>query len=388
MAQASTTSADFGESVEIVVIGGGIVGVAVARALALRGREVVLLEAERTLGAHTSSRNSEVIHAGIHYPTASLKAELCVSGKVRLYEYCRQHGIPHRRIGKLVVASGAQVAELETIRQKAAQNGVHDLEWLGQEQLHRLEPAVSADAGLFSPSTGIVDSHELLSSLRRDAEHAGALAVPATPVLAGKVTECGVQLTVGGQDPARIHCSALVNAAGLFAQRVSRSIEGLPREGIPAGYMAKGHYFLLSGRSPFEHLVYPVPEPGGLGIHVTLDLAGQARFGPDVTWVDSIDYRFEESRVVDFYRAVRGYYPALADGTLLPGYTGIRPKLAPPGAPPADFVIQGPSTHRLPIVSLYGIESPGLTAALALADRVAQEIHPGGSGSVRDAAPR
>lgn len=361
------------ETADVVIVGGGVVGMAAARALALAGREVVLLEAEPAFGTHTSSRNSEVIHAGIYYETHSVKARFCVSGRRAVYDYCRDHAVAHRRVGKLIVAnSERQVAELERIHARAVANGVTDLEWLDASEVASMEPCVVATRALHSPSTGIVDSHELLSSFRRDAEAAGAIVVTCSPVTGGSITESGVRLSVSGSDPVELECRALVNAAGLFAQRLAHTIAGFPPELIPPCYFAKGHYFTLAGRAPFRHLVYPVPEPGGLGIHVTLDLAGAARFGPDVSWVEAVDYSFDATRVDDFYRAIRTYYPNLEDGSLQPGYTGIRPKLVPPGSPPADFLVQGPEVHGLPLVNLFGIESPGLTASLALADHICE----------------
>lgn len=359
------------EELDTVIIGGGVVGMAVALTLAQQGREVVLLEAESTFGTHTSSRNSEVIHAGIYYPSGSLKAKLCVKGRDRLYEYCAERGIPHRRIGKLIVAiNEQQVDALEGIRKQAVLNGVDNLEWLQQSQIRDLEPNIVAEAGLFSPSTGIIDSHEFMASLRREAHEAGALTVPSSPVTAGRVSDRGIEISVGGQEPATFHCRSLVNAAGLHAPQVARTIAGVPPELIPEAFFAKGHYFTLSGRSPFRHLVYPIPEAGGLGIHVTLDMSGAARFGPDVSWLSTIDYGFDESRAKAFYAAIRTYFPTLAEGDLVPGYTGIRPKIVPQGSPAADFVVQGPEVHGLPLVNLFGIESPGLTAALAIAELV------------------
>jgi L-2-hydroxyglutarate oxidase LhgO len=355
---------------DAVVVGGGVIGLALARSLALGGREVTLLEADTRLGNHTSSRNSEVIHAGIYYPEGSLKARLCVAGKARIYEYCALRGVPHRRVGKVIVATrDEEVPALQTILERAVRAGVTDLEWLDAAQVASLEPAVQAVRGLISPSTGIVDSHGLMSALRRDAEDAGAQVVLASPVEGGKVIGDGFEVDVGGREPARIRCRTLVNAAGLMAQNVARSIAGVPAASIPPQYFAKGHYFTLAGRSPFRHLVYPVPVPGGLGVHVTLDLAGQARFGPDVSWQDGIDYAFDEGRAPSFYAAIRRYFPQLTDDSLVPGYTGIRPKLSPPGSPAEDFVIQDSSVHGVPgLLNLYGIESPGLTASLALAE--------------------
>lgn len=363
------------DELDTLIIGGGVVGMAAARALARAGRDVVLLEAESTFGSHTSSRNSEVIHAGIYYPRGSLKATLCVAGKQTLYEYCAEREIPHRRLGKLIVAcNDTQHQELERIRQRACDNGVEDLEWLDARQVRELEPDVVAETGLFSPSTGIVDSHELLQSFRHDAEAAGAILVASSPVLGGSVTDRGISVSIGGAEPTQVHCRAVINAAGLFAPRVAGTIRGVPPETIPMAYFAKGHYFTLAGRSPFRHLVYPVPEPGGLGVHVTLDISGAARFGPDVAWIDDIDYTFDATSAARFYPAIRAYFPTLEEGALLEGYTGIRPKIAGPGQAAADFVVQGPEVHGLPLVNLYGIESPGLTASLALADLVCRRL--------------
>ncbi len=355
---------------DAAVIGGGVVGLAFARALALAGREVTLLEADGRLGNHTSSRNSEVIHAGIYYPQGSLKARLCVAGKHQLYDYCVRAGVPHRRIGKLIVATrDDEVAALEGILRHALASGVSDLEWVEAGSIRQLEPAVTAVRALFSPSTGIIDSHGLMSALRRDAEAAGAVVVLNSPVLGGRVTPAGIELSIGGSEPSVAVCRTVINAAGLHAQTIARSITGIPVASIPGQYFAKGHYFTLAGRSPFNHLVYPVPVPGGLGVHVTLDLAGQTRFGPDVSWLDSVDYGFDESRSASFYDAIRRYYPALADGALQPGYTGIRPKLGGAGTAASDFVVQTEAEHGVPgLINLYGIESPGLTASLALAE--------------------
>jgi L-2-hydroxyglutarate oxidase LhgO len=360
------------ERLDVAVIGAGVVGLAVARAFALAGREVVVLEAETAPGMHTSSRNSEVIHAGIYYPTGSQKARLCVAGKHRLYDYCAEADVAHARLGKMIVATrDEEIPALERIRAQAEANGVHDLAWLDRHEAHDLEPAVSCVRALLSPSTGIVDSHGLMTALRRDATRAGAQVLLATPVLGGRVHDDGVVLSVGGADPVTVLCRSVINSAGLSAQRVAHSIEGMPKDRIAGCFYAKGHYFVLAGRSPFGRLVYPVPVPGGLGVHVTLDLGGQARFGPDVSWVDGIDYDFDERRGESFYAAIRTYFPALADGDLQPGYTGIRPKLGPAGTPAHDFVIEGPRDHGVPgLANLFGIESPGLTAALALADEV------------------
>jgi L-2-hydroxyglutarate oxidase LhgO len=356
---------------DAVVIGGGVIGLALARRLALAGREVTLLETEARLGQHTSSRNSEVIHAGIYYPPGSLKARLCVEGKRLLYAYAAQNDVEHRRLGKIIVASRQEeVAALDGILANAQKNGVTDLEWLEAKDIAALEPAVKAVRGLLSPSTGIIDSHSFMTALRKDAVAHGAEIVTSSPVLGGAVLDDGgFELEIGGPEPSTVTCRTVINSAGLWAQNVARSIRGVPSASIPGQYFAKGHYFTLNGKAPFSRLVYPVPEPGGLGVHVTLDLAGQARFGPDVSWLDSVDYTFEDGRDARFYGAIRAYFPGLADGALTPGHTGIRPKLAGASAPASDFLLQGPSEHGVPgLLNLYGIESPGLTSALALAE--------------------
>jgi L-2-hydroxyglutarate oxidase LhgO len=361
------------DSVECVVVGAGVIGLAVARALARGGREVILIERSDTIGSETSSRNSEVIHAGIYYPAGSWKARLCVAGRERLYDYCQSRGISHRRIGKLIVAAAAsQVHDLAALQVKAAVNGVTDLQWLEAPQARRLEPAVRCVAALLSPSTGIIDSHGLMLSLQGEAEEGGAMIAFHAPVLGGWLEPDRITLDVGGAAPMRLACRRLVNAAGLWAQEIVQRLVGFDWAFVPPRFLAKGHYFTLPGRSPFSRLIYPVPEAAGLGVHVTLDLGGQARFGPDVEWVDSINYDIDPQRALSFYQAIRRYYPELRDGALQPGYTGIRPKLQPPGGPPEDFVIQGPEIHGVAgLINLYGIESPGLTASLALADLVA-----------------
>ena len=358
---------------DVAVVGAGVIGLAVARALALRGREVFVLERERLVGVHASSRNSEVIHAGIYYPKGSLKAQLCVEGNRALYAYCEARGVAHARIGKLIVAtSDEEIPALDRILATARGNGVVDLRWLSAAEARELEPAVTCVRALLSPSTGILDSHGLLSALREDTERAGATVVLRTPVLGGRVEGRGIVLALGGDEPAEVRFRVVVNAGGLWAHDLARSIEGMPQRTVPPQLYAKAHYFVLAGRSPFGRLIYPVPVQGGLGTHVTLDLSGKARFGPDVEWVDGVDYRFDARRAQSFYDSIRRYYPALADGQLEPGYTGVRAKLSGPNAPPADFLLQGPAEHGVPgLVNLYGIESPGLTCALPLADRVA-----------------
>ena len=358
------------DSVECVVIGAGVVGLAVARAVAMAGREVVILEAEEAIGTHTSSRNSEVIHAGIYYPKGSLKASACVEGRRRLYEYCETHGVPHRRCGKLIVATSAsQKEELDSIKAKAHANGVTDVVEISAADAMRMEPALHCVAALHSPSTGIIDSHALMLAYLGDAEAAGAMLALKSTLRGVVVRPQGFELQVGDT---RIRSAFLVNSAGLRAPSVARLMEGFPPAKIPPELYAKGNYYSLAGRPPFSRLVYPVPEPGGLGVHVTLDLAGQARFGPDVEWVERIDYEVDPRRADRFYAAIRRYWPALPDGALAPGYAGIRPKISGPKDPAADFVIQGTPEHGVAgLVNLFGIESPGLTASLALADDVA-----------------
>ena len=356
------------------MVGAGVVGLGIARELAVAGREVIVLEAEDAIGTHTSSRNSEVIHAGIYYPKGSLKARACVAGKQLLYEYCASHGVPHRRCGKLIVATTEkQLADLGALREKAHANGVTDVDWIAKDEVARLEPELFCMGALLSPSTGIIDSHALMLAYLGDAEAAGAMLALKSPLERAMARDGGFELRVTGAEP--IACSTLVNSAGLRAPSVARRIEGYPAELAPRELYAKGNYYSLARRSPFSRLIYPVPEPGGLGVHVTLDLAGQARFGPDVEWVERIDYDVDPRRAERFYAAIRRYWPGLPDGSLLPGYAGIRPKTAGPGEPAPDFEIQGPRRHGVPgLVQLYGIESPGLTASLALARLVREEL--------------
>jgi len=361
------------ESVECIVIGAGAVGLAVARALALSGREVLVLEKERWIGSETSSRNSEVIHAGIYYPKGSLKARLCLAGKHKLYAYCAERGVSHRRLGKLIVAcSEAEIPVINGVQQRAEANGVGDLEWLGANELRALKPALAAIGAWFSPSTGIIDSHGLMLAYQADLEAAGGLVALRAPVVSGRVEDQGFLLEIGGAEPMRLACRLLVNSAGIHAPSLARRIAGIPPASIPRDYFCRGVYFTLAGRSPFRHLIYPVPEAAGLGVHLTLDLAGQARFGPDVEWIDGIDYTVDPRRGERFYAAIRRYWPDLRDGALQPGYAGIRPKISGPGEPAADFRLQGPAEHGIAgLVNLYGIESPGLTASLAIAGEVA-----------------
>jgi L-2-hydroxyglutarate oxidase LhgO len=367
------------ERVECVVVGAGVIGLAVARRLARAGCDVVVTEAAAGIGTGISSRNSEVIHGGMYYPSDSLRARLCVTGGRALYAYCAGRGIPHRRLGKLIVATDpAQEAGLAAIQRQGRINGVTDLVRLGTDEVRVLEPEVKCVAALFSPATGIVDSHALMLALRGDAESHGAVLAFNSPVLGGRVSDHGLSVTVGGTDPITLGCRMLVNAAGLSAQTVAAGFDGVPAATIPRQVLAKGSYFALTGgAAPFGRLVYPIPPEGGLGIHVTLDLGGQVRFGPDVEWTDHLDYRVDPRRAGSFYGAIRRYWPGLPDGALSPAYAGIRPKLSGPGQPAADFVIQGPADHGVPgLVNLYGIESPGLTASLAIADHVAELLVP------------
>jgi L-2-hydroxyglutarate oxidase LhgO len=356
------------EKIDCVVIGAGVVGLAVARALALEGREVMVLEAMPGIGMGTSSRNSEVIHAGIYYPAGSLKARLCVEGRQMLVDYCEARGIPHRRCGKLIVAtSEVQVAQLQSIRNRAAKNGVYDLVILDRQQALAMEPQLECVAAVHSPSTGIVDSHALMLALQGDIENAGSLVVLNSAIDHAACTPAGIELTM--RDATRLLANTVVNAAGLHAPALARRFAGLDPRVIPVAYYAKGNYFTLSGRSPFSRLIYPVPEAAGLGVHLTLDLGGQAKFGPDVQWVDSPDdLQVEPARGDAFYAEVRRYWPALPDGALQAGYAGMRPKISGPGEPAADFCIQGPSAHGVAgLVNLFGIESPGLTSSMAIA---------------------
>jgi L-2-hydroxyglutarate oxidase LhgO len=361
---------------DTVVIGAGVVGLAVARALALAGREVVVLEREGTIGTGTSSRNSEVIHAGIYYPSGSLKARLCVAGRTALYPYLERRGIAHRRCGKLIVATDpAQIAGLEKLHAQARANGVADLRMLEAREARALEPRLSCVAALESPSTGIIDSHAFMLALRGEAEDRGAAIAFHSPLAGGRVGRNGIELEVGGAEPMRLIARTVVNSAGLYAQDVARSIEGFPADRIPPTYYCKGNYFSLSGRSPFSRLVYPAPESAGLGVHLTLDMAGQARFGPDVEWIERIDYDVDPGRGRVFYDAIRRYWPDLKDGSLQPAYCGIRPKIQPRTAPSRDFLIEGPADHGVEgIVHLFGVESPGLTASLAIADHVLAKL--------------
>ncbi|KVW61077.1 NAD(P)/FAD-dependent oxidoreductase [Burkholderia ubonensis] len=363
------------EQTDCVVIGAGVVGLAIARELAARGRETLVLEAADAIGTGASARSSEVIHAGLYYPRGSLKAISCVHGRDLLYEFCETHHVPHRRVGKLLVAtSAAQVKQLKAIAARAEENGVLDLMPLTRGEAQTLEPALECVEALFSPSTGIVDSHQLMLALLGDAERNGAVCALKSPVESIDVLR-GARFVVrtGGDTRAEIEAACVINSAGLGAQALARRTRGLDQRWVPPLYLARGTYFSLSGRAPFSHLVYPMPERAGLGIHLTLDLAGQARFGPDVEWIDAPRYDVDPARAQAFYAPIRAYWPALPDGALQPAYAGVRPKLAGPGEAPADFIVQGVAQHGVRgLVNLFGIESPGLTAALALAQRVGE----------------
>ena len=366
------------EHVDCVVIGAGIIGLAVARALALARREVVIVEAEAAIGTGISARNSEVIHAGIYYAPESLKARLCIRGKALLYAYCEEHHVPHRRIGKLIVATDdAQRGALDRTLANARVCGMHEIETIDASRVAMLEPAIRCVAALWSPNTGIVDSHALMLALLADAEAGGAALALSSRVVGGAIGDRGIVLRTASPhaDEFALEARLVVNCAGLDAPRVARAIDGVPAESIPAYRLAKGNYFSLAGRSPFTHLIYPVPEPGGLGVHVTLDLGGQAKFGPDVEWLHPdapADFHVDPHRRHAFADAIRRYWPKLPDDALAPAYAGIRPKLSGHGDAPADFAITGPAAHGVAgLVNLFGIESPGLTSSLAIAEHVA-----------------
>lgn len=376
------------ESIDCAVIGAGVVGLAIARALAMKGQDVIVLESADAIGTGTSSRNSEVIHAGIYYPKNSLKALMCVRGKHLLYEYCQSHGVEHRQIGKLLVATtDDQIPALENLQKSAAANDVTDLEWVDGSTLKDMEPELRAVGAFLSPSTGIIDSHGLMLAYQGDAEDAGAMIAFNSPVKNGHVETNGIVLTIGGDEPMSLSCQTVINSAGLYAQFIANAIDGMPKEHIPACHFAKGNYFTLSGRGPFSRPIYPIPEAAGLGIHLTLDLGGQAKFGPDVEWIEdapwleddahisAIDYTVDPARQDRFYEAIRTYWPGLPDNSLLPGYAGMRPKIQAPDEAAKDYVIQGPNTHGVKgLVNLFGIESPGLTSSLAIAEEVINQL--------------
>jgi L-2-hydroxyglutarate oxidase LhgO len=367
-----------GYRTDAVVIGAGVVGLAIARALALRGLETIVLEKAAHIGSETSSRSSEVIHAGIYYPPGSMKAELCVRGKALLYDYLEDRGLPHARCGKLIVASdAAEKTRLEAIADRAGHCGVTDLVPVSAEQIAKIEPNVHGAMGLLSPSTGIVDSHQYMLSLQGEFEAAGGAIAFSTPVESGRLASSGEHLIItGGEAAASLGCRVLVNASGLYARDTwLRLTDPGGSSLIPPQYYAKGHYYSYTGQAPFSRLIYPLPGDGGLGVHATLDLAGQVRFGPDVRWVDDLGYGFDDSLRIDFARTIRSYYPAVDYERLQPGYTGIRPKVVSCGEADGDFVIVTEREHGIPgFCSLHGIESPGLTASLAIAENVVADI--------------
>ncbi|WP_460448337.1 NAD(P)/FAD-dependent oxidoreductase [Alsobacter sp. SYSU BS001988] len=362
--------------VDAIVVGAGVVGLAVARELALSGRSVIVLEQAEGVGTETSSRNSEVIHAGLYYPTGSLKARFCVEGKALLYAFCESHHVPHRRCGKLVVATDeVELAAVDAIRRKGEANGCDDLTMITAGAALAMEPALSCVGALWSPSTGIIDSHAYMLALQGDAEEAGAAFAFHTPFLRADATGNAIVVETGGAEPMRITTGALVNCGGLHASSVAGAIEGLRPDQVPETLYAKGNYFVLIGRAPFSRLIYPAPHTHGLGVHLTIDLGGQARFGPDVEWIDEISYEVDPARGEGFDAAIRKYWPGLPENALAPGYSGIRPKIAGPHDPAPDFRIDGPGEHGVPgLVNLYGIESPGLTASLALAAEVVRRL--------------
>lgn len=361
------------ERLDAVVVGAGVVGLAVARELALRGRDVVVLEAEDRFGLHASSRNSQVIHAGLYYPTGSIKARTCVEGRELLYRYCADRDIAHRRVGKLLVAvEDAETARLRDYVARARANGVDDLRPLSRPEWESMEPAVRAVAAVFSPASGIIDAQALMLSLSADIEQAGGSIVYRSRVIGGEPRNDHLWLRIAGTPETRALCRTLVNCAGAAAPGLARAL-GTPERHVPTAYFARGHYFALAGPAPFRHLVYPLPQPGGLGIHVTLDLDGRVRFGPDVHWIDAPDYGFSPDLEPRFRAAIARYFPDIATRRLHPDHSGVRPKIVGPGQADADFVIAGKALHGVPgLVNLFGIESPGLTAALALARLVAE----------------
>jgi L-2-hydroxyglutarate oxidase LhgO len=363
--------------IDCLVIGAGVVGLATARALALAGREVVIAEAADGIGTQTSARNSEVIHAGIYYPPGSLKAKVCVEGRKRLYDYLRERALPHKACGKLIVATSAgQRPALETIHARAAASGVDSLRWLGRDEARALEPELACEIALLSPETGVVDSHALMLSLLGDCEAAGGSLALNTPIAGWRRETDGFSVDFGGADPATYSVRSIVNSAGHGAPRLLGRLAGFPAEHVPVQHYAKGNYFALTGKQPFSHLVYPIPEAAGLGIHATIDMGGRVKFGPDVEWVEhDQDLIVDAARAEKFYAAIRTYWPGLADGALVADYAGIRPKLHSASEPMPDFRIDGPDVHGVPgLVNLLGIESPGLTSSLAIAELAVERL--------------
>jgi len=372
------------EQVDCVVIGAGVVGLAIAREMALQGHETILLEREGSFGTIASARNSEVIHAGIYYPKDSLKAKLCVEGNRLLYEYCRSHQVATNQYGKLIVADESQLNDLQAILYKAQNNGVPEIKMISGEEAKQLEPNLKCTAAILSSSTGIVDSHGYMLSILGGFEDAGGMIAYHSPLISAKPigsrAQGGFELSIGGPDGMNIQTKYLINCAGMSAPAIAQQIEGLDKDQIPKAYFAKGNYFSLSGKSPFTHLIYPIPEPGGLGVHLTLDMGGQAKFGPDVEWLDitseeQIDYTVNPKRSEGFYEAVRRYWPELKDNSLQPDYSGVRAKIVPPNKPAGDFCFNTPQDHGLEgLYNLYGFESPGLTSSLSIAKHLQGKI--------------
>jgi len=365
------------EKADCVVVGAGVIGLAVARALALAGREVLVLEAHDCIGSEISSRNSEVIHAGIYYPAGSLKAKFCVQGRKQLYNYCEEHHVPFKRCGKLIIATDEQQqSNLQPMLEKARNNGVDDIVCLDKNEMQRREPQVKCVSALWSPSTGLIDSHGYMLALQADLENAGGIIIFNTRVTAGSGTNRSPELAVTSSGSSfRLTANTVVNCAGLGGDKLAHAIDGIKRQTLPVYHYAKGNYFTYSGKSPFTSLIYPLPNEYGLGIHATHDMAGNLRFGPDVEWIDEIDYEVDPRRSGMFYEAIRSYWPDLMDKTLLPAYAGIRPKLNRLGSPAADFAIQDETEHGVAgLINLFGIESPGLTSSLALADHVSEML--------------
>jgi L-2-hydroxyglutarate oxidase LhgO len=360
------------DHVECVVVGAGIVGLAIARTLSHAGTQVLVLEAGSDLGVGTSGRGSGVIHAGLYYPKGSLKARLCVAGRQAVYTYAEAHGVPYRRTGKLVVAtSAAEDTALTRIRERAEANDVDDLALLSCDEAVALEPALTCSSALLSPSTGILDVPAMMRTLRDDAEEFGAVSAFQAPLERAWPETNGFILEIGGATPMRLGCRLLINAAGHGAPALARAIETVPVDRVPTGFFAKGHYFALRTAAPFQRLIYPVPVPGGVGTHLTFDTKGGARFGPDVEWVDTLSYATDPARAEAFYADIRRWWPALPDDSLDPSPAGVRPKISGPGEPARDFAIEGPETHGVPgLVNLFGIESPGVTACIAIAEHV------------------
>ena len=363
---------------QVMVIGAGVVGLAIAREAVLRGHDVIMAEAADGIGTGTSSRNSEVIHAGLYYPTGSKRALHCPRGRRMLYAYCASHGIPHRKIGKLfIVTKDADIPKLEAIHAQALANGVENVTMLEAAAAKRMEPALSCVAAFHSAETGIVDSHRFMLALEGDVEDRGGVIAFNTPIEHIARDRASWRVDFGGAEPGSITVDAVINSAGHGAQRLAHATDGYPAARVPKHMLAKGNYFGFGGRAPFSRLIYPAPVPGGLGIHITLDLAGRMRFGPDVEWIDTMDFNVDPRRGDAFYAAIRTYWPGLPDNSLFPDYAGIRPKVTGPGEPAADFVIDGPAEHGLPgLVHLFGIESPGLTSALSLAEEVVSAAAP------------